>query len=251
MEVSAPPVGQPSHGRLFYLPEFAYFWYGGDDLAKKGARETAKCVARWAHRYAAYGRLRNRAKREGLVPEDSRERAALLDEVFAWLESLNVPLVLTTLNLYRSDANLLAQHDGIPGVLSLTQEEFLQMQECLRARNLPDDLYCPVHEQQMVVEPMEKFGGVVRQRRWYTPHLWAMRDGPAIDARVVPSEEERIAAFRDACNRFGTELALRIAQLHEPGRERDGAELRKLSELVTALHRAHPVIDREDVLKGR
>lgn len=122
-------------------------------------------------------------------------------------------------------------HDGFPGPLQLTPEQFAMVQEHLLEADLPRDLYFPLLEQREVVEPAESNGGIVRQLHVYSPQQWAHRDAAAIAARRVPAEDERRRAFDRAYDAFKRALMLRLGELREPGARPEAEEVRDLEDL--------------------
>ncbi len=79
-----------------------------------------------------------------------------------------------------------------------------------------------------MVEPVQKYGGVVRIVRKYSPLQWMHRKPAAVAALVVPTEEERRDRFLRELEGFSQALLLRANELLEPGRERNLKEISKL-----------------------
>ena len=212
-----PPTRPPGLGHAHYLLETDYFFNDAEprfamDMAlfERAVRITARCVAQWADRYLARPCVQRDLLRQGALPSSIEERELFVDELFAWLAVLPDPILGDVLNLYQRDKLLLDQSDGMAyGFLTLSPKQFAQLQACWAANGLPSDLYYPAAAQRMVIEPVEKWGGVVRIGQRYTPRRWARRDPGAIDAVPVPSEEERVASILAALSQFQNALWLR------------------------------------------
>ena len=113
-----------------------------------------------------------------------------IDELFASFERWT-PLYLAAINLYQGDQPILEQSAGIPGVLALTEGEFIELQRAWEQHGLPRDLYYVVTDQHTAIEPVERYGGVVRVARRYTPRQWAAHSPNVVEPLHVPNEEER------------------------------------------------------------
>lgn len=219
----------PGGGRSRYLLEEDYFFDVKQpsvrrDMAFFGqaVRITARCVARWADRYLARPCSHRDLVRQGEMPANMVEREALIDDLFDWLTALPGPLSGDVLNLYQGDTVLLEQGDGMAsGTLTITDTQFTELQGCWGAHDLPRDLYYPASDERTAVDPVEKFGGIVRVQQRYSPRRWERRIQTALDAVPVPSEAERVASFLTALSTFQQALWLRRAQLVEPGRTHD------------------------------
>jgi hypothetical protein len=239
-----PPTRPPGLGHAHYLLETDYFFNDAEprfamDMAlfERAVRITARCVAQWADRYLARPCVQRDLLRQGALPSSIEERELFVDELFAWLAVLPDPILGDVLNLYQRDKLLLDQSDGMAyGFLTLSPKQFAQLQACWAANGLPSDLYYPAAAQRMVIEPVEKWGGVVRIGQRYTPRRWARRDPGAIDAVPVPSEEERVASILAALSQFQNALWLRRTELMEPERTRDAFFTAELT-AITAVDR--------------
>lgn len=228
------PVFPPPAGRAYYLPEGYYFLLGEDytperlqeatTLRKRAAFVTVRCVAQWADRYVAYPLIHEDIpaeewQRAGALPTDEQARAALIADLFAWFERLDVELNLAAVDLYQGEEAILYQHDGLPGLLTLTAEEFAEVQAAWEREGLPRDLYYPLSGERVVVEPTELYGGgVILAYRRYSPLCWALREEAVIAALHVPSEEERKQAFSQSWMQFMGTINRRLAELREPER---------------------------------
>lgn len=241
-----PPEWSPGLGRNHYLPEDYYIagYYSGQPRAVPVdvlARLTAKHVSRWADRFEAYRLILRSEARNGPLPAEPQTREELIDELFDWFTNiLREDLSMVALNLYIGDQRLLYQHDGIPGVLALTPDEFAELQDVWQRHGLPRDLYYDARQQREVVEPWGRSDRAVLARRRYSPVRWAHRDHVGIEALRVPNEEERIAAFNKACQEFSRAVVQRIRELQEPGRKGETRKIRQLQRLLAELGRAHP-----------
>lgn len=234
-----------------YLPESYYLADSTGDALRIAARVTATCVARWADHYWArvYGKS-SAGPREGDLPGEIAERCGFVEQVVDWLEHASrKQMALAALLLTRRQEPLLDAHDGLPGVLCLLPSEFAQMCICWEQHGLPPDLYYPAHEERTVVEPVEKYGGVIRLQRTYSPLEWTHRDRATVEALVVPTEEARRARFAHECEEFAQALMRRAFELLEPGPQRSPEEsgrLLKLSGQVQSLaHRTRTLDERQ------
>ena len=247
MQPSEPPppsVAEDPAARR-YWPEEDYLVGDGDaprphdpDFFSRAVRRTVLCLARWASHYKAAPCFQQEQRREGALPGDVRLRIEALGSLLDWLEVLPDPFPAARLELYSGDRLLLQGGDGIRGApLLLTPAEFVALQDCWTDVGLPRDLYFAEGEERIVVEPVSAFGGVMWKSQRYTPRRAVRRDPAAGPPLRVPSEAERVGAFVDATRRYRTALQLRIAELMEPGRERDGRMLADLIALNSALRR--------------
>lgn len=224
-------LSAPRGGRSRYFLEKDYF-FDVDlpsvrrDMAffELAVRITVRCVAQWADRYLARPCSHRDLVRQGEMPASVVEREALIDDLFDWLTALPGPLSGHVLNLYQGDTVLLEQGDGMAsGTLTITDTQFTELQGCWGTHDLPRDLYYPASDERTAVDPMEKFGGIIRVQQRYSPRRWARRVHTQLDAVPIPSEEERVASFLTALSTFQQALWLRRAQLIEPGRTHDPA----------------------------
>jgi hypothetical protein len=193
----------------------------------------ARCAARWADSYSAAVDGLPQVHREGQLPTEPRDRDALIEDVVAWLGQQPGPLTRAMLSLFRAGEPVLDQRDGAPGVLTLSAEQFAEFERCLEGQGLPRDLYYPAGEQLATVDTIKRFGGVVRAYRRYTPRQWASRSRRSRRPPDVPSAEERERRFYAACSSFAQSVALRIAELSEPGADAP----REAIAFLEALHR--------------
>src|SRR5439155_24409184 len=120
-----PPADwPPAPGREYYLPEDYYFYGPGRVSVGEAARVTAQCVAQWTDRYEAFTVGSRTYRKKGPLPEDTKAREALIDKVFTDLGSLpELEFYHCAVNLYLGDVQVLAQGDGIPGILELKPDE--------------------------------------------------------------------------------------------------------------------------------
>lgn len=249
--IPGPPGWSPGPGREHYLPEGSYFdeWaLSAPEQLEHAARVTARTVARWADRYWVFP-LTHAAfpsedrERAGSLPADPGAHGAFMDKLFAWLERHGTPVSEAAVNLSLGDQSILEQHDGMPGVLALTPDEFAQLGRIWVRHGLPSDLFYPARKQRTVVEPVEVHGSVVRARHRYTPREWEQRDEAALAALAqrIPDEGARRQAFIEACRRFVDALSLRMDELAEPGRqylEGERGEFRRLASLLREVYMA-------------
>ncbi len=229
--------------RVHYLRDPVYFELDGDpsehrlealaSFHRLAARVTAQAVARWADRYVAYPlAVKNippaERRREGFLPTDLQKREALIEDLFDWFDRFSVELYLAGLHLYEGKQPIMSQSRGIPGELDLTMEEFTELQQIWERKGLPRDLYYPAHERRTIIEQFKTLGGVVRAYRHYSPRQWEQRLQAGVKPLPIPSEEERLEAFIAACDRFAQAVALRMAELTEPGQTVKPAKLQQL-----------------------
>lgn len=225
-------------GHAFYSPDLYYFF----EIDQRGQRPkdfpfaraahvVARCVAPWADRYWAVATWRRDPQRQGRLPDDPEAREAVIDNLFHWFAVEQPNDLSAALTLHDGERWVMDAHDGFPGPLQLTPEQFAMVQEHLLEADLPRDLYFPLLEQREVVEPAESNGGIVRQLHVYSPQEWAHRDAAAIAARRVPTEDERRRAFDRAYDAFKRALMLRLGELREPGARPEAEEVRDLEDL--------------------
>lgn len=232
----------PGPRRQHYLPESYYFAAPGFQLWH-AARVTATAVAEFASHYTAQPRLGQATVRRGALPWPKAARRALIEGLFDWLEQeCGGKATLAGLQLFRGgDPDVgplhLDQHDGVPGILALTPQEFTRLRGAWAAAGLPGDLYYPAAQQRVGVEVVASHGGDVLRTRRYSPLSWAHRQTTGVaSARDVPSESERRARFADACQHFLDAVRLRMEELSEPGKSADQeqmAYLRRVAAMAT------------------
>jgi len=231
-------------GHAFYLPDLYYFYdveghvhRPKDFPAAKAAQVTARCLARWSDSYRATPSFHREPMREGPLPQTPEEREAFVDALFGWFAEAHPQGFAAEMSLRAGERWVMDAHDGFPGPLHLTPEQFALLQDRLHAADLPRDLYYPILDQREAIEPALMYGGVVRQLRFFSPQQWAHRDVGALAAMAIPSDEARRDAFVEDCRRFLDALHRRQFELREPGQDLRGDELRELEELWSAVHR--------------
>jgi len=153
--------------------------------------------------------------------------------IFEWFEELGEPLEYRSLIvLDEQETWILDAHEGLPPMrLTLASYQFSELQACWQANNLPHDLYYPAEAAVSNIETTTESGGLVRVERKYGPVEWAHLSGPSNQVGEVPSEEDRIRSFVQACEDFARATMLRRFELTEPGREVDTKELRRIDQL--------------------
>jgi hypothetical protein len=152
---------------------------------------------------------------------------------------------MVALNISAGELPILYQHDGVPGVLSLTPDELLTLQVAWQQSGLPRDLYYAASEQRIAVEPIHMCGGVVLRERRYSPRRWADRTQRHIEELAIPSEGERRKRFRQACEGFLQALNLRYYELIEPGKATETHVLSEVLEIRAAVTRMAISLDQE------
>lgn len=224
-----------------YLPE-DYYWQNRDFDRARAALVTLEYLSQWADKYEVYPHVHNPENRhEGTLPSESDERKRLVDREFAWLIEQDKYPALLAFNLTRGEDTLIDQHDGIPGPMILTPQQFAHLQDEWQQNGLPRDLYYRQGEDIVGVEAVEIYGGRVRVHKRYTPLQWRERQGIAIEELPVPTEEERAEALVAACAAFAAVLARRLYELMEPGRERDEKLMAIVATLAGAAHKLSAV----------
>lgn len=239
--------------------------YGSVDFRLEAARVTTRTMARWASRYAMHLYARKptvppeqwqtrvqealkggplpyeeiRRAQEGDLPTGQEEREALIDGFFGEfqeLERLGIHMhgSAAGVSLFLGKAILLEQGDGMPGPLAASPEEFAQLQAAWEQAGLPRDLYFAARDERIMMDGEERYGGVVRRWYLYSPRQWEERVRLGIAPLPIPSEEERLEAFIAACDRFAQAVALRMAELSEPGQE---IRSTRLQHLKTVYHK--------------
>jgi hypothetical protein len=96
------------------------------------------------------------------MPADAQARTSLVTEILAWVIAAAGKAELAALALYRGTAPegwLWDAHDGLPGVLILSRDEFAELQEHWHRRGFPRDLFYPASRRPRVIEPVARYGG--------------------------------------------------------------------------------------------
>jgi hypothetical protein len=167
----------PGPGRSHYLPDSVYFDDPWDDQGIiRASRSTVRCLARLGTRYEAWEVGDLSAVRRGTLPREVEGRDRLIFELHGWLEEKAAPWHLIGFRLWRRSVEILDQHDGPPGILTLTPDEFAALQEWWLREGLPADLYYPAEQQRMGYEQILADGHLVWVERRYSPLRWARRD---------------------------------------------------------------------------
>jgi hypothetical protein len=217
----------------FYPDTPAFFMEPGKALAI--SLTVLKCVAQFATRYQCWPVGFPDKMAEGSLTGTQASREHVIDieveRVINWLNangragSLHVGFTL-----FDQDIRILNQPEGPPAQLNLLREQFAVVSQCWAEKGLARSLYFPQDSVVSVVEPMRFRGGVVRVERQYGPEQRGRKLATSEDL-VVPTEEERRAAFWVACRAFYAALELRIAELTEPGDRADLERVRRLEGL--------------------
>jgi hypothetical protein len=221
-------------GRTLFLPEDEYFLDTPSFPVIDSLGVTLECLALWANEYEA-GVIPSPVTRSGELVGDGPTRQHQIGEIFRWIletaktEAIDGDPSQWFFILIQDGVWLLDGHEGLPGVLSLTNDQWEELRSWWVAHGLPGDLYYPEDTGRLVVEPVQTKLGVLRGKQWYSPRRWQTKD-KGIENIVVPSEEERQSAFHQACTNFLLAVVLRKEQLQEPGNERDTPLLRQLTE---------------------
>lgn len=239
-------------GYELYLPEDFYFVLphqptmtreqvqAREAMLRRAVYAMARHVVRWADSYRAYLMFRQdlpeqEKKRAGALPQKLSAREAVIDELFAWLDRNEARIWLVEFELTERDHIRYQQHDEVPGMLILKENQFAELQAAWERAGLPRDLYYPERLARHVVEPVRVHGGIVRAPRLYSPLRWALRNPDAL--LQVPDEEERIGRFARASREYIEAILLRIAELREPGRDVDPQQIEGLAQVLRAINR--------------
>jgi hypothetical protein len=189
---------------------------------------------------------------EGPLPETEEAREAFVHELFVRFAQHDPKERAPEMSLRLGERWVLDAHDGFPGPLQLTTDQFTTLQDRLEQAGFLRDLYYPVLQQREVVEPARSpFGSVIRGLMLYSPRDWATRDAEAIAALEVPTEEQRRQRFAEALTNFRQQVLLRLVELREPGDPYRFDETEALGNLIESLARADsltrgsPMRDRE------
>jgi hypothetical protein len=235
-----------------YLPEPYWFRADGGLDADEAAEITALCLARWSDWYRATPSFRRVPMWEGPLPETQDAREAFVHDLFERFAQHDATERRPEMSLRLGERWVLDAHDGFPGPVQLTPEQFTTLQDRLEQAGLPRDLYYQVLQQREVVESTQSpFGAVVRGLMLYSPRQWETRDAQAIEALEVPTEEERQQRFADALTNFRRQVLLRLQELREPGSPDRFDETEAFGELIKSLASAEsltrnfPMPDRE------
>ena len=235
-ESYGPPWKKASTGREIYLPEDHYFLDSPGFPARYAVEITVTILASWADEYEVGIAGSVRELKGNLVGGPEVHRAEMA-RVFQWLadqakaNGVAEDLSKWEVIVLEHEIWLLDAHEGLPGLLELTPQQYAQLQSEWVAKGLPADLYYPETAGRPVVEPIQTRLGIVRMSQWYSPLRWQRRDGAAIEALSVPTEQERLAAFEEACRSFLDALALRRVEMEEPGRTSDRELIRELDQV--------------------
>lgn len=212
-----------------YLPEDFYFRTNKQSPVN-ASLITAKCVVRWADRYEAFA-PRAAEKREQAISGSRSKRERMIQDLFDWFAQSGEPVERSRLILSRGQVWLFDAHEGLPAIrLSLTADQFAHLQRCWASNDLPADLYYSADQRVTSVETIERYGGIVRLAKRFSPLEWAHRKSTP-PRLPVPTEDERARQFMDACEQFARATMLRRLQLTEPGREVDLYLVRSLDRL--------------------
>jgi hypothetical protein len=219
-----------------YLPDPYWFTAGGAVDADAAAEITALCLARWSDWYRATPSFRCAPMWEGPLPDTEQAREAFVHELFERFAQHDPKERRPEMSLRQADRWVLDAHDGFPGPLQVTAEQFTILQDRLEQAGLPRDLYYPVLQQRELVEPTRSpFGAVVRGLMFYSPRQWAARDAQAIAALDVPTEEQRLQRFVEALTHFRQQVLLRLVELREAGAPDNFDETEALGDLIKSL----------------
>ncbi len=239
----APPPLPLREGYEIYLPELYYVLDTRTVSIAIAQRTTARCVVQWADNYLAilpnqydgFTLAREGGRRQGPLPAELPARDALLDELFSWADE-GSPSANPNLMLFLKSGDAYVMHgEGLLPSLILTPGQFALLQDCWENHGLPRDLYYPASEQLEFVEPVKKYGGIIRMRQVYTPRRAAQRT-PEVVARIrIPNDTQRERAMLRACDTLLKATYRRYLELHEPGREVDAAEDERLAKLQAAV----------------
>jgi hypothetical protein len=241
-------------GFSFYLPEPYHFRAAAGVDSDTAAEVTATCLARWSDWYRATPTFRRNPIWEGSLPDTDEAREAFVQDLFERFAQHDPKERRPEMSLRLGERWVLDAHDGFPGPLQLTHDQFVTLQDRLEQAGLPRDLYYSVLKQHEIIEPIQSHLGVVQGLRLYSPREWATRDAQAIAALDVPTEDERRQRFADALTNFRNAVLLRLQELYEPGAPDGIEETEALEELIGSLARADsrtrgfPFRDREHPL---
>lgn len=221
---------------IIYLPEPAYFYDDPSFSSVEAARIVASLVARWADEFEAWPIGIKVPARQGMIQESQADRAMFIDDLFSWATDLligssTLPQSIGLI-LYRSGVKLLDQHDGVPpNSLFLLPDQFIEVQDALERAGFPRETFFPEKNLRRVIEPVERFGGIVLGEQAYSPIAWQRRDANNIAALQIPSEAERRRRLFEEGSRIANALARRVAELREPGNETNPEELAAIQDL--------------------
>src|SRR6266566_7710278 len=136
-----------SPGFGLYLADPYWFTPGGAVDADAAAEITAVCLARWSDWYRATPSFRRAPMWEGPIPDTEQAREAFVHELFERFAQHDPEERRPEMSLRQADRWVLDAHDGFPGPLQLTAEQFTILQDRLEQAGLPRDLYYPVLQQ--------------------------------------------------------------------------------------------------------
>jgi hypothetical protein len=227
--------GPPDTNSHIYRPEYYYFSNGDKERFKVAVKATEVYAARWADSYVASNMRDPSTRKEGVLLGGPSDRQQVIRDVLDWLEGQTNSIHEQALSLFRGGDFLLDQHDEVPGDLNLSSSEFEQLQDEWNRLGLPRDLYYPIEEQKLVIEPAEAYGTVIRSQRAYTPLQWLHRNETSTKELRVPDEAERVERFVREANEFMQSLGRRMYEINEPGGNPDRRGLAIMSRLMLVI----------------
>jgi hypothetical protein len=150
---------------------------------------------------------------------------------------------LTELQLSRGRSLVLDIGRDLPAhAVSLSPQRFTELRAALDLSGLPPDLFYPLRQRRMIVEPTtDDKGRVSTIRQTYSPLQWQRRDPTTRDELVLPGDTERRTAFIAASEAFLDELHFRELVTLQRTKQYDAREVRIVRDLE--LH-VQDVIDR-------
>jgi len=218
----------PGRGRSHYLPE-SYYFHDPNFNSRYAAIVIAAYVGNLCDSYEAWSIEDPSGTISGnLMNYDNQSSDEYFKEIFDRFDQQGQNRI--ALILKRSNVPLLDQHDGYPGILSLTKHEFSALQNCLIRNALPEDLYYHVSKQIVSTEMREFLGSHVNMRVVYSPKRWAKASSVPQAKHPLPSERARREDFLRACSAFTTALVRRLAEIREPESVSDNSDELLLAE---------------------
>ncbi|MFN0074424.1 MAG: hypothetical protein ACKVVP_23325 [Chloroflexota bacterium] len=235
--VNPPPSRDPGGGREYFLPDEELVWELPTELVWEIEHVIVRVLARWGDRYVARNIMDPKYTLSGNLQGSQTDREAEIEsawrQVVAWAQAF----YMVSIDVAHKDDWLTDQHDGLPGHLILSRDQFNIVREALQVAGLPAEVYYPASDQRIGTEYQTQPGGVVLVERRYTPRQWARR-GDSLSL-APPSDAERREAFLVETTQYLRALGRRLMELKEPGRVADTEHIERLERLVSETYRTY------------
>lgn len=161
---------------MIYQVESYYFFDTEDFPVEKAFEVTAKAVARLCNGYHAVLVAPKKGVKEkkmaGFLPESQEEKELLIGKIFEWIKANSQVCDLYVLFLHddypeikdREVAKFDHHDDTCCCALSLSEEEFKELEKVWVKNDLPEDLFYPNDQ------------GIHKGFKYYSPKQWAEKN---------------------------------------------------------------------------